>query len=97
MKRYGTLPQSDLVTYLQVEPAAISKTLSKLEKKGVIERKFLRDKREKYITLTEQGNALYHSLKEPVLLHRELALKGLTEKERIQLFTILKEIHQNME
>jgi MarR family transcriptional regulator for hemolysin len=94
--QHKIVAQSDLVKYLEVEPAAISKTMSKLEKKGIIERKFLKDKREKYISMTPRAEELYQELREKVLEHRRLALSNMTESERIQLYILLKKVHANL-
>ena len=51
IKLHGEMTQSALADYLNIEPAAISKSLSKLEKKGFIERRTGEDKREKYVFL----------------------------------------------
>ena len=72
--------QSEIAQALEIEPAAISKTLSKMEKKGLVSKSSLKDKREKYISLAATVQA-----------HREKALDGLSEK---QLKTMLKAISQ---
>lgn len=97
IKRNGTLPQSDLVTMLQVEPAAISKTLAKLERKGIVKRSFITDKREKFITLTPQAEALYNELQNDVISHRKKALKGLTHEDCNKLYELMNKIFTNME
>ena len=48
----GTMTQTALANYLNIEPAAISKTIRQLMKKNLIMRQSGEDKREKYIYLT---------------------------------------------
>ena len=83
--------QSEIAQALEIEPAAISKTLSKMEKKGLVSKSSLKDKREKYISLTPAGEELFPTLAATVQAHREKALDGLSEK---QLKTMLKAISQ---
>ena len=97
IKKNGTMPQTALVNLLQVEPAAISKTVAKLERKGIIKRNFLTDKREKFITLTPQAEMIYTDLKKDVLAHRKKAFKGLSTEERKTLYELMKKIYTNIE
>ena len=52
--KHDSFPQSDIAAALEIEGAAISKTLSKMEQKGLIVRTSSQDKREKRISLTWQ-------------------------------------------
>lgn len=92
----GSMAQIALANYLNIEPAAISKTLAKLEKKGIIDRSFGKDKREKYICLTPAVNDQYDALSAVVTAHRSRALEGLTEKDRQQFITLLQQIYTNV-
>lgn len=49
------IAQADLIRYFKVEAAAITRTLSRLEKKGLIRRHPMEKGRGKYIELTEAG------------------------------------------
>ena len=51
----GECAQAELSPYLGIEPAAISKTLVKMEEKGVITRVFRNEPRGKFVRLTEKG------------------------------------------
>lgn len=92
----GSMAQIALANYLNIEPAAISKALAKLEKKGIVARCFGKDKREKYIYLTPVVNEKYDTLNAVVTAHRSRALNGLTEKDRQQLITLLQQIYTNV-
>ncbi|MFA6849100.1 MAG: MarR family transcriptional regulator [Selenomonadaceae bacterium] len=92
----GTMSQITLANYLNIEPAAISKALAKLEKKDIIDRYFGKDKREKYIQLTPIANDQYDALNTVVTTHRARALEGLTEKDRQQFITLLQQIYTNV-
>lgn len=83
------LLQADIAAALEIEPAAISKTLSKMEKKGLITKSFQQDKREKYISLTPAAKELFPTLAEAVRTHRHTALNTVPEEHlRLMLQTI---------
>lgn len=83
------LLQTDIATALEIEPAAISKTLGKMEKKGLITKSFQQDKREKYISLTPAAKELFPTLAAAVRDHRERALSSIPQD---QLQSMLKTI-----
>lgn len=96
VKNNEALSQSTLAGYLNIEPAAISKTLSALEKKELIERRCLKDKREKYIFLRPKAQKLYDELEQAVRAHRQAALAGLSPEECGLLCRLLHQIYQNV-
>lgn len=83
------LLQTDIAAALEIEPAAISKTLGKMEKKGLITKSFQQDKREKYISLTPAAKELFPTLAAAVRDHRERALASIPQD---QLQSMLKTI-----
>ena len=52
LHHHEAISQADLATALQIEPAAVSKTIGKMEKKGLVTRSSAKDKREKHISMT---------------------------------------------
>ena len=82
VKEHDNISQLELANCLNVEPAAISKTIKKMEEKNLIKRQRIQGKREKYIFLTEHAIELYDFLEKRVTKHRVKALKGLTAEER---------------
>ena len=96
VKEHAGVSQLEIIEYLGVEPAAISKTMSKLEKKGIIERRYELGSRGKHIFLTTAGEALYAPLEKLVVQHRQRALTGLSEVEQRQLFSLMQRIYQNV-
>lgn len=89
--------QSELIEYLGVEPAAISKTLSKMEQKGVILRENQSGRRGKFIRLTEEGKKLFAKLSETVSAHRKQALTGISTEERETLQKLMTTIRKNLQ
>lgn len=55
----GECTQSELADYLYVEAPTITRTLSRMEKAGFIEKRIGTDKREKIINLTEKAMEAY--------------------------------------
>ena len=83
--KHDSFPQSDIAAALEIEGAAISKTLSKMEQKGLIVRTSSQDKREKRISLTEKGRELYPLAAQAAGSHRSAVLAGLSRDDRQQM------------
>ena len=86
---HDSFPQSDIAAALEIEGAAISKTLSKMEQKGLIARTSSQDKREKRISLTEKGRELYPLAAQAAERHRSAVLAGLSRDDRQQMLSFI--------
>lgn len=95
VKKHDNISQLELANCLNVEPAAISKTIKKMEEKILLSVNAFKEKEKKYIFLTEHAIELYDFLEKRVTKHRVKALKGLTAEERYTLFKLLHRICQN--
>lgn len=97
--KHDSFPQSDIAAALEIEGAAISKTLSKMEQKGLIVRTSSQDKREKRISLTEKGRELYPLAAQAAGSHRSAVLAGLSRDDRRQMLffiqSMLDHIHSD--
>lgn len=91
------IAQADLIRYFKVEAAAITRTLSRLEKKGLISRHPMEKRRGKYIELTEAGRDLFAKAEPFVTAHRKQALQGLSATERQQLLTLCAKVQAALE
>ena len=91
------IAQADLIRYFKVEAAAITRTLSRLEKKGLICRHPMEKGRGKYIELTEAGRDLFAKAEPFVTAHRRQALQGLSAMERQQLLTLCAKVQAALE
>jgi len=91
------ISQKELASYLSIEPAAISKTVAKLEKKGYIDRKEGLDKREKIVFLTPLALEKYPTWQNLVAKHREALLANTSQTEQQQLYDLLTKIYKNAE
>ena len=87
--KHDSFPQSDMAAALEIEGAAISKTLSKMEQKGLIVRTSSQDKREKRISLTEKGRELYPLAAQAAGNHRSAVLAGLSRDDRQQMLSFI--------
>lgn len=88
----GTMTQTALANYLNIEPAAISKTIRQLVKKDLIMRKSGKDKREKYIYLTPTAEEQYDSWFKIIEKNCMRVLEAINEEEQIVLMNLLAKI-----
>ncbi len=95
IKETGPISQIALAKYLNIEPAAISKTVVKLEEKGFVERKYENDKREKKVSLTEKALSQYILWEKAIDNHRQSILVDLSEEKQLELYVMLKSIYSN--
>lgn len=91
----GSMTQGELASYLNIEPPAVSKSLVKLERKGLIMRIPGDDKRERKVTLTKEAVGKYLLWKEIVGHHRNAILADLSEDQQKEIMILLKTIFQN--
>lgn len=88
--------QSKIAADLEIEPAAISKTLRKMEKKGLICKSSLTDKREKYISLTDAGKSLFPTAAEIGRRHRRHVLADVSDEQMRHMLTAVSRMIINM-
>jgi MarR family transcriptional regulator for hemolysin len=96
LKKHDGSLQSDIAAALQIEAAAISKTLGKMEKKHLITRTVRKDKREKYIFLTPNAKNIFPALSQAVTLHRNQALSDLSEADRKKMLSFIVSMSQQL-
>ncbi len=90
LKQTGPITQGALANYLNIEPPAVSRTLSVLEKKGFISRMPGIDKREKNVSLSDKSLAQYPEWLKASNQHRQAVLANLSSEQHTQLLTSLK-------
>lgn len=95
LKKSGPMTQGALASYLNIEPPAVSRSLVKLEKKGLITRMSGMDKREKNVCLSAAALKQYPKWLEISGLHRQAILADLTVEQRKELTYLLKTIHRS--
>lgn len=97
LKETGPISQIALAKYLHIEPAAISKTVVKLEEKNLVERRSGSDKREKQVFLTNEALSRFAIWEDAVSKHRQAILADLTPKQQEELSIMLQSIYTNSE
>ena len=86
----GTM--TDSTNYLNIEPAAISKTIRQLMKKNLIMRQSGEDKREKYIYLTPLAIEQYNEWFEVIAQNCRRVLEAVNVEEQKILMDLLSKI-----
>ena len=95
VKEIGPISQIALANYLNVEPAAISKSVVRLEEKKFVERKSGKDKREKKVFLTDKALSQYSIWEKVIDKHRQFILADLSEEKQNELYIMLQSIYSN--
>lgn len=95
LKEKKSMTQGALASYLNIEPPAVSKSLVKLEQKGLIMRIPGDDKREKKVILTEKAEEQYLTWSQIVGHHRKAILANLPEEKQKEVTMLLKTIFQS--
>ncbi len=95
IKETGPISQIALANYLNIEPAAISKTVGRLEEKNLIQRKSGNDRREKKVMLTEAAVTQYATWEKAIDAHRQAILADLSKEKQQELYSMLESIYSN--
>ena len=95
LDKWGELTQKALAEYMHLEAAAISKSVAKLETKGLVVRKEGLDRRERKVALAPKAKAAYGCWMECTGRHRQAVLADFTEEELQTLLQALQRLQQN--
>lgn len=78
----GPMAQRDLLTHLQIEKPTLSGVISALVRKGlVVQLTDPQDLRQKLLSITPAGRALWKKLPDPIGLILKTAFKGVPESD----------------
>lgn len=89
---------SELASKLSISLPAVSKMISILEERGLVKRYTDKiDRRNKYVYLTEKGNALCHQNETKLKDFMEEVVNRMGKEEMKQLTLLLKRMHTVME
>ena len=95
--RNGELTQTEIANLLDISPAAVTVTLQKLEKAGLIERKTSdNDARTKIIKLTDEGKKTVEKTHELFLEVDDTMCANMTEAELDALCASLSRMAENL-
>lgn len=92
LNRLGSMTQTEIWQYLNVEAPTVTRTLVKLEERQLIVRKEGKDKRERIVHLTEEAKVLIPQIETRIEKLEETMLQALSEQERNQLTILLNKI-----
>lgn len=92
IERFGPMTQTAIWKYLNVEAPTVTRTLSRLEKNGLIVRKQGNDRRERVIELTEQAKQKFLTVRQTMDEFEEDMLAGLSSAEKEQLQLLLQKV-----
>ena len=95
LDKWGELTQKALAEYMHLEAAAISKSVAKLEAKGLVVRKTGADRRERKVALAPKTKEAYACWMECTGRHRQAVLADFTEEELQTLLQALQRLQQN--
>lgn len=89
--------QVTLADLLEVEPITLARLVDRLEASGLVERRAdPNDRRARLLFLGERAHPLLDELKSLGAETREIALAGLNEDERAQLWSLLTKMRANL-
>ncbi|ABK98489.1 MarR family winged helix-turn-helix transcriptional regulator [Pelobacter propionicus] len=95
LKLHGPQTQRSLAAFLHIEPPAITKSLARLEQRGLIDRSEGMDRRTKTTSLSERAVQLYPQWEERIREHRSSLLAGLSGEQQNELQYLLTHIREN--
>ncbi|MDD3158264.1 MarR family winged helix-turn-helix transcriptional regulator [Anaeromusa sp.] len=95
LDKWGELTQKALAEYMHLEAAAISKSVAKLEAKGLVVRKEGLDRRERKVALAAKAKQAYACWMECTGRHRQAVLADFTAEELQALLQALQRLQQN--
>ncbi|MFS0689194.1 MarR family transcriptional regulator [Sporosarcina sp. 179-K 8C2 HS] len=90
--QHGEMTLTQIWRYLNVEAPTITRTVNRLEQMGWLATREGKDRREKYVSLTENATVRLSEIKETIIQFEEQSLKSLTEEEKELLMKVLKKI-----
>ncbi len=92
LKTNGSMTQSDIWRYLNVEAPTVTRTILKLEESGWIKRTPGSDKRERLVSLTEKAHELLPFVEQDMRNFEQEMVVNLTDEEQDHLFHLLKKL-----
>ena len=96
--RGGQAPQGEVTAFLRVRPSTANGIIDRLEEKGMVARTVSgRDARRRLITLTCRGQEQQALFRETFQTVEDLMLRGFSQEETEQFYSLLERVIQNLE
>lgn len=92
LKQFGSMTQTEIWQYMNVEAPTVTRTLTKLEQSGWIVRLQGKDKRERIVQLSEEAERIVPEIEKRILEVESELVSSLSEEEQEELIRLLKKI-----
>ena len=97
LKEHNGVSQKEIAAGCHIEAASLTSILSRMEEKGMIERKMLNgNRRSLYVFLTDFGKELCDTVEQEFRNIEEIAFAGITEEERQKFMDTFVKIYGNL-
>lgn len=92
VEKHGTMTLTAIWKYLNVEAPTVTRTVTRLEELGYLQRENGTDRRAKNMSLTEAGVHKLERVKESVSIYEDNFAKGLTKEEQLLFRELLEKM-----
>jgi len=89
---HGEMTLTQIWKYLNVEAPTITRTVNRLEEMGWLVTREGKDRREKFVKLTESAVSQLQDIQQTIIRFEKESLKGLSDEEEQLLMELLKKI-----
>ena len=97
LKEHNGVSQKEIAAGCHIEAASLTSILSRMEEKGMIERKMLNgNRRSLYVFLTDFGKELCDTVEQEFHNIEEIVFAGITEEERQKFMDTFVKIYGNL-
>ena len=97
LKEHNGVSQKEIAAGCHIEAASLTSILSRMEEKGMIERKMLNgNRRSLYVFLTDFGKELCDMVEQEFRNIEEIVFAGITEEERQNFMDTFTKIYGNL-
>ena len=97
LKEHNGASQKEIAAGCHIEAASLTSILSRMEEKGMIERKMLNgNRRSLYVFLTDFGKELCDTVEQEFRNIEEIAFAGITDEERQDFMDTFMKIYGNL-
>lgn len=97
LKEHNGVSQKEIAAGCHIEAASLTSILSRMEEKGMIERKMLNgNRRSLYVFLTDFGKELCDTVEQEFRNIEEIVFAGITEEERQKFMDTFVKIYGNL-
>ena len=97
LKEHNGASQKEIAAGCHIEAASLTSILSRMEEKGMIERKMLNgNRRSLYVFLTDFGKELCDTVEQEFRNIEEIAFAGITDEERKDFMDTFMKIYGNL-